>query len=175
MKILIAYATTEGQTRKITRFAADHLSDAGHAVELLNVTDAEGLNPGRFDRAILAGSVHAGQMQDDLISFARTHGRRLSVIPTLYLQVSLAAAGADPKERADLEAIAARLATDIGWTPTRTEHIAGAFRFSQYDFFKSWAMRWIAHQKGQTVDPYSDREYTDWDGLRDILDSWAAA
>ena len=55
MKILIAYATTDGQTRKIARFASDHLTDAGHATELLNVEDAEGLDLAWFDRAVLAG------------------------------------------------------------------------------------------------------------------------
>jgi menaquinone-dependent protoporphyrinogen oxidase len=37
MKILIAYATTEGQTRKICRYCADVLIDEGHSVELLEV------------------------------------------------------------------------------------------------------------------------------------------
>ena len=175
MNILIAYATTEGQTRKICRFAADHLQSAGHSVELLNLADAEGLKPARFDAALLAGSVHAGQMQPELTDFMRDEGRVLSQMPTLYLQVSLAAAGDDPQERADLDRIAARLATDIGWTPRRTEHVAGAFRFTQYDFFKSWAMRWIAHQKGEAVERHSDKEYTDWDALTRVLDDWAAS
>ena len=60
MYLLIAYATTDGQTRKIARFAADRLASLGHAVELLNVEDAEGLDLARFDGAILAGSLHAG-------------------------------------------------------------------------------------------------------------------
>ena len=44
MYLLIAYATTDGQTRKIARFAADRLAVQGHSVELLNVEDAEGLD-----------------------------------------------------------------------------------------------------------------------------------
>ena len=56
MKILIAYATTDGQTRKIARFAADKLVELGVSCELLNVEDAEGLDLARFDRVVLADS-----------------------------------------------------------------------------------------------------------------------
>jgi menaquinone-dependent protoporphyrinogen oxidase len=52
-------------------------------------------------------------------------------------------------------------------------HVAGAFRFTQYDFFKSLAMRWIAHNKGEEVDPHADKEYTDWDALAALMRRWA--
>lgn len=175
MKILIVYATSEGQTRKIARFAADYLSDAGHVVELVPAEDTEGLDLARFDGVILAGSVHVGKIQPVLTTFMQAQGRRLSTRPTLYMQVSLAAAGHDPKEHADLEAIATRLFTEIGWTPSRTEQVAGAFRFTQYDFFKSLALRWIAHQKGEHVDPHADKEYTDWTALTGVLENWVAS
>ena len=35
MKILVVYATTEGQTRKVARHVFDRLAGAGHSVELL--------------------------------------------------------------------------------------------------------------------------------------------
>lgn len=174
MRILITYASTEGQTRKICRFAADHLVDQGHSVELLDVRDAEGLELGRFDAAVLAGSVHVGKIQPELLDFANENGAVLRKLKTLYLQVSGAAAGKDPQEWADLRKIADTAAREFGWHPGRTEHIAGAFRFTEYDFFKSLAMRWIASQHGQTVDPHQDTEFTDWAALTKILDDWAA-
>ncbi|MDJ0821257.1 MAG: flavodoxin domain-containing protein [Paracoccaceae bacterium] len=175
MRILIAYATTEGQTRKICRFAADHLSTQGHSVELLNAGDTEGLDVVRFDAVVMAGSVHAGNLQDDLIRFGAENATLLASRPTLYLQVSLSAAGDDASEWEDLRRIAGRVSDAIGFVPGRTEHVAGAFRFTQYDFFKSWAMRWIASQKGEDIDPHADREYTDWAALSATLDEWAAS
>ena len=94
MKILVAYGTTEGQTRKIARFTADRLADAGHAVELLDVADAEGLDLGRFGAAVLAGSIHGGRYQRALTEFARANAQALGARPTLFLSVSLSAAGA---------------------------------------------------------------------------------
>lgn len=172
MRILICYATVEGQTRKIARFCADQLVSRGHSVEVLSAADADGVTMALFDAAILAGSVHMGKLQEALGDMAREHASELNRMPTLLLQVSLAAAGDDHKERLELGDIAVRFCNDAGWTPGDIVHVAGAFRFTQYDFLKSWAMRWIASQKGEDVDPHSDTEYTDWEALAKRLSYW---
>ena len=171
---LIAYATTDGQTRKIARFAADRLAAKGHSVELVNVEDAEGLDLSRFAAAILAGSLHAGGYQKSLARFVLTEACHLSLIPTLFLAVSLSAAGTDPDDWAGLRTCLAAFEAETGWTPGRVEHVAGAFRFSEYDFFRAWAMRRIADQKGEAVEPGTDKEYTDWSALGATLDQWVA-
>lgn len=172
MYLLIAYATTDGQTRKIARFAADRLAAQGHSVELLNVEDAEGLELARFDAAVLAGSLHVGGYQKPLARFVTEASDPLALIPTLFLAVSLSAAGNDPEDWAGLRKCLAEFETETGWTPGRVEHVAGAFRFSEYDFFRTWAMRRIADQKGEVVEPGKDKEYTDWAALGATLDQW---
>lgn len=174
MKILICYATTEGQTRKIARFCADTLFARGHSVELLPVAQADPIDLAVFDAVILAGSVHLGRLQADLSDFVTAHGEMLNTMPTLFLVVSLAAAGQDPKDRHELDRIVSDFCDAAGWTPGATQHVAGAFRFSEYDFFKSLAMRYIASQYGQTVDPHMDKEYTDWSTLSELLSDWPA-
>ena len=174
MFLLIAYATTDGQTRRIARFAADRLAAVGHSVELLNVEDAEGLDLARFDAAILAGSLHAGGYQKTLARFATGQAALLALMPTLFLAVSLSAAGNDPDDWAGLRKCLAEFETGTGWTPGRVEHVAGAFRFSEYDFFRAWAMRRIADQKGEAIEAGKDKEYTDWAALGAALDRWVA-
>lgn len=174
MRILIAYATTEGQTRRICRFCARVLADAGHAVDLSEVCAQDGPGPGPYDAAILAASVHVGAYQKEMRGFARAHAAALARRRTLFLSVSLAAAGDDPAEHAALDRIAGDFFRETGWQPDRVAQVAGAFRFTRYDFFKSWAMRWIAWRKGEDVDPKADREYTDWPALRALLAEWAA-
>lgn len=175
MKIAIIYASTEGQTRKICRYAADYLAERGHVVELMAVGDAEGLELGRFDGAILAASVHIGKYQEELVAFATRQAAALAGLRTLFLSVSLAAAGDDPDDWKGLADIAESFAVKTGWTPGHVAHVAGAFRFTRYDFFRAWAMRWIASQKGQEVDPHADKEYTDWDALGALLEEFAGA
>jgi menaquinone-dependent protoporphyrinogen oxidase len=174
MRLLVVYATTDGQTRKIARFAADRLAGQGHGVELLNADDAEGLDLARFDAAILAGSLHAGGFQRSLRRFAAASRDALAAMPTLFLAVSLSAAGTDPDDWEGLRLCLEEFREDTGWTPGRIEHVAGAFRFTEYDFFRAWAMRRIAEHKGEKVEPGKDKEYTDWAALILALDGWLA-
>lgn len=174
MQILVVYATTEGQTRKIGRFVAAYLARLGHGVELLSAADASHDTP-EGDAVVLAGSLHAGSYQGDLVDFARAHADTLRQRPTLFLSVSLSAAGSDPDDWAGLDAAVKRFAEKIGWSPGRTEHIAGALKFSEYDFFRYWAMRWIASHRDEAVKGGEDVEYTDWNALRGLLDEWIAS
>ncbi len=175
MKVLIAYASTEGQTRKIARFCADHLVDTGHSVELAHASDAKDIGFDRFDAVLLAGSVHAGQYQKVLRNLANRQRDALGGMKSAFMSVSLAAAGGDKDDWDGLQGCVDHFAAKTGWSPETVMHVAGAFRFSEYDFFKSWAMRWIAAQKDQTVDPHEDREYTDWAALKQHLDAWLGA
>ncbi len=175
MKLLIVYATTEGQTRKVARFAADHLIARGHSVEVLGAADADGLVPAAYDGAILAGSIHAGRYQAPLVELARTHAAALDRMPNLFLSVSLSAAGRDEKDWQGLETVLEAFRDDSGWKPKRVEHVAGALRYSQYDFLRYWAMRWIASQRGQKHQGDEDVEFTDWQKLAALLDDWAGA
>ncbi|MDP5083899.1 MAG: protoporphyrinogen oxidase [Yoonia sp.] len=174
MNILIAYASTEGQTRKIARYCADYLNGKNHTVELVSAEDGLDAELARFDAVLLAGSVHAGKYQKELVRLARKKSAALAHVRSAFMSVSLAAAGTDVDDWTGLTECVNRFADKTGWTPPTVMHVAGAFRFSEYDFFKSWAMRWIAAQKDQEVDPQTDKEYTDWAALKKTLDDWLA-
>ncbi|MEL6167924.1 MAG: flavodoxin domain-containing protein [Pseudomonadota bacterium] len=175
MKFACVYATTEGQTRKILRHVADRLVEQGQSVELVPAEAATHLDLARFDAAILGGSVHAGQVQKSLRAFAADHKDALNRCPTLYLQVSLAAAGKDADDLKGIRDIAEDLIKVTGWTPGQVAHVAGAFRFSEYTFLESWVMGWIARQKAPGIDRHSDTEFTDWAALDRLLDDWTSA
>lgn len=174
MRFAVIYATTEGQTQKIARFVQERLTGLGHEAEfvLAEATDWDEL--GEIDGAVLAGSVHAGGYQKALVQFATENAAALNALPSVFLSVSLTAAGDDPEDHEELRAITARLAEDSGWTPDVVEQVAGALKFSEYDFFRYWAVRWIAKQKFPDADPGEDREFTDWDALGRVVDRWAA-
>ena len=175
MHILVLYATTEGQTRKVARFAARRLVAPGRSVELLPVADAGPADLDEADAAVLAGSLHVERYQPELVGFARDGAVRLAAIPTLFLSVSLSAAGYDPEDREGLARCLARFEAETGWHPGRTVQVAGAFRFTEYDYFKAWMMRRVARDKGQSVGRGEDREYTDWDALGGEVEAFGAS
>ena len=62
---------------------------------------------------------------------------------------------------------------ETGWTPGRIHHVAGAFRYTPYDFLNRWAMKYIAYRKGAPTDTSRDYELTDWDDLTRFVNSLA--
>ena len=175
MKILVAYASTDGQTRKICRVGADWLVDAGHTVELLQLDDADDIDLTRFDAVLLAASVHGGQYQKALTEFCAKHSDTLAKLPNLFLSVSLAAAGHDAEDWQGLEKILADFTSATGWNPNRVEQLAGAYKPSEYDVFRRFVMRRILALKDPSADLSADIEYTDWTGFKAVLADWTAS
>lgn len=175
MKVLIAYASTEGQTRKIAQKIADHIFDGGQTVELLDLSDAAHIDLQRFDCAILAGSIHAGHYQQSLTNFAAKRCSDLEGKPTLFLSVSLVAAGHDAEDWKGLDKIRDEFIEATHWKPSRIEQVAGAYRPSEYDMFRRFIMRRIIATKDPDADLNADKEYTDWSSLFKIVDDWLAA
>lgn len=175
MTILVLYATTEGQTRKIARHAAAHLTGRGRSVEILNVTDAADTRLATYQAVILAASIHTGRYQAAFTDFVTAQADALARVKHCFLSVSLSAASTDRDDLDGIAEVVRTMTTATGWHPADVLHVAGAFRFSQYDFLKTWAMRWIAAKKDPGVDRHGDTEYTDWAALDAYLDVFAAA
>lgn len=173
MKFLLIYGTTEGQTGKISRFVADRLGQEGHQTLVLNATEPTlAVDPRDFDAVIIAASVHAGRYQSTVIHYVREHLVAISARPNAFLSVSLAAAGNDEDDIEGLKQCIAEFTHKTGWTPHRVHHVAGAFRYTTYDFLKRWAMKYIAYRQGAPTDTTRDYELTDWDDLTRFVDSF---
>ncbi|SPF75114.1 Protoporphyrinogen IX dehydrogenase [menaquinone] [Aliiroseovarius pelagivivens] len=174
MKILVSYATSEGHTRKIARWIADRIYDQGHSVELLSLVDKKDIDLGRFDGAILASSVHVGHYQPEVAEFAGEHATRLAQMPTLFLSVSLSAAGHDADDWRGLERILDDFTDATNWTPDRVVQVAGAYMPSEYGVLSRFVMRRIIAGQDPEADLDADHDYTDWEALGSELDSWLA-
>jgi len=55
--------------------------------------------------------------------------------------------------------VSARLEVDFD----DMEMIAGALKYTQYNFFIKWVMKGIARKEGGSTDTSRDHEYTDWE------------
>jgi len=152
MKILIVYATADGQTEKIARFLAEHLRTQ-HEVELL---DAARPGPGVALADYDAIVVGAPQKR------------------AAFFSVCMAAASTRESTRHEAEAYPARLLAPTGWQPSRTAVFAGALRYSRYNWLMRWMMKRIAKSEGTSTDTSRDHEYTDWDAVKRFADSVVA-
>jgi menaquinone-dependent protoporphyrinogen oxidase len=173
MRIAIIYATTEGQTLKIARRTAELCQQAGHEIELLNaVAVPADFIMAPYDAAILLSSVHVGHYQAAMSIFLNDHKKDLESIPNAFISVSLSAASTDADDVDGLREVTDYFYNQSGFIPQYEHLAAGAFRFTRYDFFKRWAMKLIAAQKGIDADTSKDLELTDWQSLVDFVNSF---
>lgn len=173
--ILVAYATTEGHTRKVAEFIAERLRIRGHRVELVDVAtpEAQATN-GPYQAAFVGGSVHQHKLQDALLRFAQDNRAWLAAMPVALFSVSLDAATGDADGRGSGRRLLDDFVAQTGLRAWSTRCIAGALKYTQYDYFKRLVMRLIAQQRGGSTDTSVDHEYTDWDEVEAFVDEFLA-
>src|SRR5215470_1311142 len=93
MRVLIIFATTDGQTRKIAERAAVRIRDLGHEVHIYDSSALfDKLQIGAFAAIIAAASVHQQLHQETITDFAIAHRDQLNAKLTAFISVSLPAA-----------------------------------------------------------------------------------
>ncbi len=174
--ILVVYGTTEGHTRKIAEFIAERLRQAGKVVDLVDSATpaAEQIAP-IYAGAFIGGSLHQGKHQSPLAHFVKANAAWLNTIPAAFFSVSLSMAGHDAEARAEAKKLAKDFLDETGLKPGMVRPVAGALKYTQYDFFKRWIMKTIAEKAGGSTDTSHDTEYTDWDDVARFVDEFLAA
>ena len=174
--ILVAYATTEGHTRKVASRVAETLRALGRPVDLVDVAGpaADSLSP-MYAGAILAGSLHLGVHQSALAEFARRNRDWLNACPAAFLSVSLTAVLTDDASRAACRDAAQQFLDVTGFAPGIVLPVAGALPYTQYDWFRRFALKRIAGKHGGDTDTTRDFEYTDWPALDEFAREFVQA
>ena len=70
-------------------------------------------------------------------------------------------------------AVSGSLWADAGWHPERVVPVAGALRYSQYNFLVRFVMKRIARKSGGSTDTTRDHDYTDWAALDRFVSEFA--
>lgn len=171
MRVLIAYGTTEGQTRKIAEHVAGRLGAGGHAAELFDSARPPA-DPqiADFDAVVVIASIHQQAHPAHVARFVQAHLDPLQLKPSLFMSVSLSAAF--DESRAEAQAYVDRFLADTGWQPTRTHLVAGALLRSQYDYFEQQIVEHVVLKGRETAGAEGDRELTDWDDLSQTVEAF---
>lgn len=173
-RILIAYATNEGQTGRIATALADQLEQLGHAVERAPLgRKATGPDPTAYDAAIVAASVHAGRHQKHALRYVRHFRAALGQRPAAFVSVSGLAAATRPAGQEEAAKQVEAFLTAAEWHPPLVERVAGALRPSQLSWFlrlvlsqmRKFARKELERLGWPAMGP-DDQEFTDWAALR---------
>lgn len=162
-RILIAYATSYGQTAKIAGRMADLLMASGEAVTLVNAGNhPRDIRAGEFDGVIIGGSIIGGRHQRALVRFVRAHRALLNALPSAFFSVSGSAASQLETERAKARQLVHAFLDLTGWHPALTETIGGAMAYTKYNRFLRWVVKRASRAAGGPTDTSRDHEVTDW-------------
>lgn len=177
-RILVLYASTHGHTGRVADHIGDVLRRNGLAARVRKLGETA-IDPSEFDAYVLAGSVHAGHHQHELVEWIAEHRTTLSAHPSAFVSVSLTAADDSDEARTTCRAMIDDVLDQTGWLPATTLAVAGAFQFEEYNLPTRVLMRLIArrvqHDTGRTVDVHHDTVYTDWEQLDRFAESFAAS
>ena len=165
---LLVYASTHGHTAKIAARIARAMGEAGVDTDVREVRAAKDADPAAYDAVIVAGSLHSEHHQPELADWVVAHREALEARPTVFCSVSLSAAEDTPESHAATQRCIDAFCEKTGWSPSRTERIAGCLQYREYDFFTRQLMRMLMKKWGHETDISRDHDYTDWDAL-DVL------
>jgi menaquinone-dependent protoporphyrinogen oxidase len=168
MRTLIAYGTSEGQTRKIAEVVATRVQELGHDAHLFDTASLEDIDVASYDKIVVAASVHHERHQGSVEVFVMASLAELQKRPTLFLSVSLAAAF--PEGVADAQRYANVFLRNTGWKPTTSLLVAGALRYDEYDYFKAQIIQHVVLKCREVEGAKGDYEFTNWEGLFEAVD-----
>jgi len=178
--ILIAYATREGQSRRIAEHLAATTRARGLTAQVMNVaTMPDGFSLDSHGAAVLVASVHMHKHEREMVEFVQSKRQILERLPAFFLSVSLAEASVENPEtpearraqtKADIERIIEEFLTETGWQPAHIRAVAGALMYTKYDFLTRFFMKQMARLAGGSTDTSSDHEYTNWEALDKVID-----
>jgi menaquinone-dependent protoporphyrinogen oxidase len=172
MKLLIVYGTTEGQTRKIARFMEDVLQEVGHKVTIADATE-EPPAPDAFDAILIGSSIHMHAYHTAIKHYVTGNVAALNKMPAAFFSVCLAVASDLEEEHREAEKITSAFLEQTGWKPMMITQVAGALKYTQYDFLKRIIMKMISKREGRTTNTSQDYEYTDWNAVKKFVNVFA--
>lgn len=165
-KILLLYASLEGQTAKIAGRLRELLDEEGTRVTLASLTDSQAMaaiDLADFDKLVFGASIHVGKIEPAMTAYINRHSAVIGKKPRSLFIVLMAAATADAERREQSLAEVRRNVTGRLHVPfADVEMIAGALKYTQYNWFIRWVMKGIAKKEGGSTDTSRDHEYTDW-------------
>lgn len=173
-RILVIYATTDGQARKVAQRVCESLVRAGHAVNL-RAAGAPSVphEIAGHDAVIVGGGIRYGHFPRALGRLAHHHAASLDSRPNAFFSVCLSGGG--PGARPELAArYVEEFAARAKWRPQEVAIFGGALLYTRYNPFIRFLMRMIVGIAGGDTDASRDYEYTDWAAVERFAAGFAA-
>jgi len=173
-RMLVLYASVDGQTGRVARRIGAVLARAGHSVTQMQIAAPQLARAiEEHDAVIVGGGIRYGRHSRRLEAAIREHLGAIAARPNAFFSVSLSAGG--PGARPDVATgHVHEFLERTGWQPRRVAIFAGALLYTRYNPFIRFMMRLIVGKAGGDTDSSRDYEYTDWQAVERFAAEFAA-
>ncbi len=170
-RVLVLFASEEGQTAKIARRIADQLRDRGMEVALRDSSTPDpAAHLAGYDGVVIGSAIHYGHHAKQIRDLVRNHRAILNTRHTAFFSVSLSAGGPH-RDAAASKRYLEEFSAESGWKPDLSATFAGALRHSHYGILKTLLVRLSLRKSGPPQ--AGDHEYTDWNAVSRFVDAFA--
>lgn len=133
MKTAIIYATTHGTTERVAQQIEKQLGNA----HLFNLKQVKKIDLSQFDQVVIGGSIHAGQIQNDIKNFCKQN-----MVDLLQKRVALYLCGMnEPDYQAELSNAYPEL---LRKHAIASKVVGGEFLFDRMNFIERFLVRRIS-------------------------------
>ena len=160
-QILIAYLTTDGQTRKVAERLKQVIEQQSHRVTLASIREQPDFDIKPFDVVVLGASVRYGSHGKPMHEFVQKNAALLDSKNNAFFSVNLVARKAE-KRTAETNAYVKKFLTLVPWKPKQLGIFAGKLDYPAYRFWDRWMIQMIMKMTDGPTDPKTVLEYTDW-------------
>ena len=159
-KVLILYASVDGQTLKISTFISSQLKENGREVFLYDIHEFnEELS--EFSTIIIGSSIRYGVHHKAIIDFINQHKEALDSHKAAFFSVNLVARKSE-KNQANTNPYVIKFFKEISWRPPLVEVFAGKLDYEKYPFFARIMIQFIMWMTKGPTNSKTKIEYTDW-------------
>jgi menaquinone-dependent protoporphyrinogen oxidase len=160
-RILIAYATTDGHTRRICERLKQVMESLGRRVTVALLSEAGTLDLPGFDRVVIGASIRYGHHQPLVAEFIARHQALLESRPSAFFSVNIVARKPN-KNTPETNPYCRKFLKSIAWQPRLTAVFAGKLDYPSYGFVDRQMIRLIMLITQGPTDPKAVVEFTDW-------------
>jgi len=163
-RILIAYSTVDGHTRRICERMQRSLEDAGHAVTLAPLVAAGHPDVEGFEKVVIGASIRYGKHRPEVFEFIRQHRQALDARPSAFFTVNAVARKAG-KDSPEGNPYVRNFRRQTPWRPPLVGVFAGRIDYRKYGFVDRQVIRFIMWLTHGPTDPNACVEFTDWESV----------
>lgn len=164
-QIAVLFSTRDGHTKKIIDTMIATANKEEWKVDLFNLHDEPELDLNQYERVLIAASIRYGHFHPSLNNFVKKHLQALSNKEAYLMTVNLVARKPG-KDTPETNLYTRKWLAQTKWQPTGVEVVAGALKYSQYNWWQTKIIQFIMWMTGGSTDTTKDIEFTNWEKVQ---------